>query len=703
MPRRSAIAFGDLYTAEGEQTQVVAETITEAAAACGFATTQRSHSDVTSIDLNQTSPWYVILARALPQRLRWDLWVDNKTTLVRLDQWTQPWYRSATAAICVANAVLFWWSWSMAISMAGIRAFLGLGGLFACIGLTFYGWRLAAAGSLVVARMREDIHSRLRLQAVQLEHRPELSRSRLARSTRRYLLFIALTAAVVLVAGDDPLGPLMRSSALLLIIPLLLVVLALLGLVRASQRRPGFDSRFAAALPGLSGLLLALFILIGQAPGHLTAQLDDEAWTAMFGARDLLQDTPPSALNVTAPSGKVTTRAKLAGAVATLTLLFSVSVLSPILCWGIGLLAMWNSLRWMDLCLEHGRRLSEGERLSTVRQAVSGSGFLGHFRLILLTVWVVCAIINTWGVAALFRAGTVAAFGTPEEWTSRHRDTAGAYAHSIKYVLGLPPDSMAAEFVGRAFWCIWAFVVAGALVASVLSWAWTRRRTYQQLLRNTQTAPSVLVCVAEEIRRFMGPRAVIPRIAVLPSRQPGAASFEFGLFRRRQFIAVTTGALDLLDGREMCALISHEVAHLELGHCRRHRALQLLGRVTFVGDSFVGTLEHSFGYELAADRMAVEKLGIGPGVLRECLQKIRTASMIGRLEEGSELGGISAAGGVFSTPKTKRTLIRAIRLWAHFYTADTLFAYWHPTIEDRLRAIDSIQPTRSSVRDSPEP
>lgn len=684
------IKFGDIYTAEGAEPRLLVDALAVSAPPRGFAVSQRSDAGVVSVELAQVSPWYVVLLRALPQRLRCDVWVEGETTFLRLDRWTLPWYRSATVALCIVAAALFWVSWHAALAMDGSRAaYLGIGGLFVCMGMAFLCWRLSAAGAGCIARLREDLHAHLRNHGVLLEHRPELSRSRLARSARRYLVFVVVVAAGAVIARDDALGPVLRADALLVIVPLVLVAVLLCGIVRASIRRPGFDSRVTTVLPGLSGMFLALFVLIAQLPGHLLAQFDDEAWTAMFIARDLLAETPPSVLTVTTPSGNVTARAELARAVSGVQWLTSVTLLFPLFCWGIGLLGMWSSLRSVDLCYAQGHRLKEWGRLLTVRQATSGAGFLGLFRVMLLTVWMVCAGINTSCAIALFRAGATAAYGVPRGWTSGHQDVAGACAHALKYSIGLSPDSVSAEVASRVFWCLWTAVVLAALVASGLSWVWTRHRAYRHLLERSRAAPVVLARTAREIGELVGRRVVRPWVAVLPLRSPAAASFEFGLIRRRQMVAVTEGALDLLDESELRALLAHEIGHLALGHCRTHAVLQLLGRLTFVGDSFVGALEHSFGYELAADRMAVERLGVGSSALRSCLQKICAVSTFGRLPEQLDQG-LPVDGGRFGMPPSGRfTLRRSLRLWFRFYTADTLLAYWHPTIEDRLRALDS--------------
>jgi Zn-dependent protease with chaperone function len=163
-------------------------------------------------------------------------------------------------------------------------------------------------------------------------------------------------------------------------------------------------------------------------------------------------------------------------------------------------------------------------------------------------------------------------------------------------------------------------------------------------------------------------------------------------------VELSERTIDILDTAEVEALIAHEFAHHICGHCRKHNLLQVLGRLTLVGDGFVGTLEDSFGNELEADRTAVTRLCIKPEVLRECLAKMHVDAVLQHSRASESVGGLALhAVGAQEPPAWALTvaapsglvasLKRRCAAWLMLYTSEAEIAYWHPATDERIAAL----------------
>ncbi|CAG0986098.1 hypothetical protein PHYC_02032 [Phycisphaerales bacterium] len=700
--KHKSVDFGDVFDAGRADPGALERTVQAVMVAEGFLVSRTTVAEgVIQVDGEQKAPRSRIVLEALPQRLRWTIRRSDAGGTLHFDRWCESWYRVFCAGLCAIAATLTQTSFFVATRLDGGIAIVGGVGLFVGMSLLFVAWRACSAGTGRVERLLESLHTSLRREGIRLDHRPEASNNRLYRTAWRFMIYLLTTSSLLVVAALAS-SPALKSSPKWLVPAFLLLgglaVILMLTLLK-STRKPGFEQRLRVTLPGVSGLLLVVFFLAAQFPGHVVAALDSESWYAMFAARDLLESAPLAATTVTGPNGKPVDVQELRSAVTTVKFMITAGLLVTPMVWGLGLLCLYPTLKSLDLILRHSRRLADAADLVTARKAMSGEGFIQRFRFNLISIWFLAALANLWGGTALVRAGWNAAFGQPGGWTQHGGDIAGATGLALNFALHQPLHSLVGAVASRLFWASWAFLLVCLVAASIFDWYLKRHRVLR-LLR----ACSKLGGAAPEHSAAWAPIASILHeaahsihLAVVRSEYPTAAAHQFGVFRRERFVAISTKTCEILDQEEMRALLSHECAHLLLGHCWRHNACQLAGRLTLAGDAFVGALEGSYGYELAADRAAVGRFRADGAALARCLQKLRAVAVMTRWQRTSGAQGLGVLGR-FCTASPQRPgrgtwvgrLRDAVRLWARLYSGDSEFAYWHPAIDRRITALSAL-------------
>jgi Zn-dependent protease with chaperone function len=248
--------------------------------------------------------------------------------------------------------------------------------------------------------------------------------------------------------------------------------------------------------------------------------------------------------------------------------------------------------------------------------------------------------------------------------------------------------------VARIFWIAAGFLALTLLCGSIGSllrrWFmdWRSLKVCADLVTpslNTIMRNAVLVD-----KRVAGTRCVVKRVAEMRSY-----ATLLGIGGRSRFIVVTAPVVERLAASDLHALVAHECAHHLNGDCQRHNVLQLFGRLTLLGDAFVGVLENSFGYELAADRTAVTTLHADPLALRDALRQMSAASIGAFAGSSRDAAGLTAIGitSIVLMPESSRFFARWLaraRLWLALYTSDTEITYWHPAIEERGRCLEAL-------------
>ncbi len=327
------------------------------------------------------------------------------------------------------------------------------------------------------------------------------------------------------------------------------------------------------------------------------------------------------------------------------------------------------------------------------RSAASGAGFLGRFKSAFLAAWILSALLIGVGLVVLTRLGASCfTFGYPERLLTDPTGPVDATANMINFLAGLGPASWIGPSLSRFFFVGWTAALLLPVALVLLSFFRSRIRNGRRLARlSARSTPGVELLEAA-VTRFNERVGLSVELAVSKDVQPVAAAHATGMLTRRRFVEVSKRCLEILDGDELEALVAHEMAHHLCGHCTKHNLMQWLGRWTYVGGTFVGALEDSFGFELEADRAAIAKLGVRPGVLKTCLMKMRADAVVQQLQ--LRTGGISlvamnqGAGRPTSEMRRWKTRFQA---WVELYRSDTAVAYWHPSIGDRINALEASE------------
>ncbi len=691
--------FGDVYVASEADPQLVAVTLGRTLEDAGFGVSLTvGEAGFTAVAATQRAPWHLVVWKALPQEMLWEIAPNERGVTVRFDRWYFPWYRRLVLCSSAVTAALFWTGSILVLSPdRAIRPSCVI--LMAALAMAFLAWRWCAAGSRLIESLRLRAYAELRIHGIALDHAPLSSNSRWERNARRYVGFFAGVCALPTAAALSTGLSFAKHPWLTLLVGIAATLIGVcMVVVFRSGRWRGFEPRLLPALPGLAAMAVLFICLGSQVPMLIAATKSPTFWEKAFDVRDSVARVSPS-VQVLLPPGQAPVDLTEWRDVWSVThAMMVVSVLSVPLLWGIAGVCAYSSLRSLELVISHARRLQQAPDLETIRMAVSGAGFLPRYRGIVIAIWLLFSVLSIGLLGRLIQSGFLAVWGQPEGWTTGGDDIAAVTAHAIKLSFGMPADSVAAEVLSRSMWAWWAvlaLVALGASVCSLLARRQRARATLRRLTISPQTITDNLQRTARELAAIVN--MPVPRVVVAHDPTPHAAAHEFGTMER--FLVITTGCLDALTAEERRAVLAHECAHFLKGHCRIHYLLQIAGRLTFVGDTFVGTLEQSFGYELEADRSAIEDFGVNPGALDTCLRKLRDLATLQRLYPGGLRAASERPMSLTPAPSAGSTwrLADAGRLWLKLFASDTQFAYWHPAVNHRVEAIRRMQPTSRTV------
>lgn len=137
-----------------------------------------------------------------------------------------------------------------------------------------------------------------------------------------------------------------------------------------------------------------------------------------------------------------------------------------------------------------------------------------------------------------------------------------AFVNNVKTAVLLGALFGLIVFVG-SFWGYQGMVVGGilALLMNVGAWYFSDRIAVAAMRGrqvDSRTAPG-LVAMVERLAERAG--LPVPRVYICPHQAPNA--FATGRNPRNAAVAVTEGALQLLDQRELQGVIAHELAHIK--------------------------------------------------------------------------------------------------------------------------------------------
>ena len=167
----------------------------------------------------------------------------------------------------------------------------------------------------------------------------------------------------------------------------------------------------------------------------------------------------------------------------------------------------------------------------------------------------------------------------------------------------------------------------------------------------------------------------------------------------RSVIEVSRGATELLDQRELVAVVAHELGHVRQG-LWRVATLKLLSMLAMFPNYYLTLCVDWARREIEADRFALATTG-DPKALRRALIKLSTAQVSAlNVSVDRHRSGIGR--------RLLRTAATAIRTkWlemtssVRFFFGDGLLGYVHPYLSERLTAIgahvaDAVQSSDST-------
>ncbi|RJP60111.1 MAG: hypothetical protein C4541_04915 [Candidatus Auribacter fodinae] len=194
-----------------------------------------------------------------------------------------------------------------------------------------------------------------------------------------------------------------------------------------------------------------------------------------------------------------------------------------------------------------------------------------------------------------------------------------------------------------------------------------------------------------------------PVIILNETSTPIAKAHYIAFSHFKMAIEISTGYIDYLNSDELDAVLGHEMVHCLKKHCLLNYFLRLIGRLTFVGDGFVWMLQDSFGYEVQADRLAVELFGVKPRALKDSLGQYHIAKMLddenkfktatGISIESNEIGSDHGNTEYFNIRQLtlKKRLRYGLKLFIQQYIGIAYTGDWHPSMDYRVAMLDTME------------
>lgn len=624
---------------------------------------------------------------------------------MRFDRWCTNWFRGLTSILAIASA----WLWIVGVAdllrwsneITELSWGMILRPIIAFIFIALLNRMVLCSGGGAIVRLVESIREELKQQGGQIEDNHGVC---IERTTIWGPLYIAgfIGAGIVAFAMSgvsvaDVIGNLspQRSTLLAGAVTLLVMMLAAIAAGVLSVRRVGSDDRFAAVGPALFTMLAVMFLWSSQLSVLLLGNSTMEIWKPIFEVREYL-DSGAETFAVT--GGETITRERgqfgMRQARLFLWLIVGASALA--------LLAALASLTFSFVTVDRlgciHRRLRGDVRSSSRRITTSGRGFLRGFRAAYSVIWIGYGVLFFIGLVSLVNIGWRGASG-PLQVTSP-KDPVGVVngvVNSVSLLGHFPQDAPLMSFACRAVLIGWGVLILVLLLLSVGSYVWPRssysrnNRLLSEVDSQSSGERALLPMVADLADRV---GCVPPHIVVTPADYPWASAANHGFGKRGPRLTISRGCIDLLDHDELKALLAHELSHIFCGHNRRHEYLHLLGRIMFVDSGFVGALENSYEYEIEADKTAVKRFGIRPEDLKRCLQKMQVSTAMFVLKKRvsgalafASMEAVLDSDTVSTRKSWTQTLRRGFRAWLLLYTSDGAISYWHPSIEDRIKAL----------------
>ncbi len=703
------MAWTRRFLVEGADADVVVPIIDASLSRTGYSVrTYRLANNMHRTHAIQTARWLHVMTQGLSQQITWTVVPEENNRLaLEFDHRNFWWYTTLVVLLAVPAG----WLWYI-----GFHELVHLGDDLDNLSLRAAIYTpLGVASMLVLARMvtrgsspnvdMDAIRADLRASGMLLDEVSGPFRDRKLIGLGLLLGFVALLS--ILAVADLEFGQ-DTSSMTLATISMIAILLIMLGAaisaITISVRHLGSDDRFGALAPTMLTMISVLFFLASYLPLSVLGATDEGFWGLVFEVRRHV-DMDRSSVIIHGIGSLDRTDAIYFETRLQMLLVLAFAV--TVGCWLIAAVFFVFSVQSPEVVRNACARGRRDISTSSARSTASGQGYLRSFRFAFGIVWLGFSVvvmmlygIVLWsavvGYPAIQLVGETCGTGQSIDSTGR----------AIAYFLKLDGPSSSANLVGIL---IWSFPLGGIpyLVAvSVVDLQKCRQRTFRRLHRSSgASTPAPRENSAISLVRSIskGAGVLMPKICMVESDQAFARAHSFGLIDQQSIIEISTTAQNSLNGKELEAILAHEVAHFISGHCHRHVVLQYLGRFTLVGGSFAGAFENSFAYELEADKIAVQQLQISPRTMIDALVKIQIlSSLAGEAPEEHP----SAGGQHGSPPRTGalgKRLARwreVVRFWIAMYRFEDTASYWYPSLRERIDVLWRLEHDRASSGDA---
>lgn len=684
---------GRRFRVSASNPEAVSDIIAEVSRTYGFDVSVNDQPDgKLHIQAINQSFWLRIILFRMLQRVDWRITPDSAgdTITLQYDRRWFMWFRVMVGVIGVPIAIAWYQgfmllfennvdpshaSWIHSIApWVGIITML----LFSLLVLTY-------SDSI---QYQEKIRRCLREHGLLLDTLPNAWLDRITITALFFLAYGGMATVPVFLNMQYPNMDRLNNAQILTFIIVVLFLTLLMGALGAlfiGVRRLGADERFAALMPSTNGMLAILFFLGGQMGVQVARTVNIDTWKSLHNLHAASESAAdPSVIARYTESLSVKTRDVLAKLQKLPSLSFGALAGTWMLSLGFIVLSIRSTRVTQQIC----RRIQTDIPVTSITAAASASGYLLWFRIFHIIMWVSYVILSIIGMILLFMLGVDALIGLWSYANLTEQVNSSSFSLFISYAFTSQPSRIGIH----CFFVAWAMVIPAMMMYSVINLILQvrRRQTYQRQLEHisVQSTDHALVSMVHDLKTLAD--HLQPIIVISNDPKPLAQAHGTVLSSDEASIEVSYRIIEILETQELKALLAHELAHHVCGHCRKHELMKWLGRFTLVGDTFVGALEDSFGYEMEADRVAVTRFRIPPQDLRNALLKMQVAILLSPAESSSDEKQVET--GKTITCRTMFGRLRdSIRTWLALYKGDPPLSYWHPSFNDRLLLLEEYE------------
>jgi Zn-dependent protease with chaperone function len=653
--------------------------------------------------VTQTAGWWQTLWPRLPQRTEWTLWHAQGRLCIGVDRRYWRWYFVLILALVAAVIAL----WCVALAVVpedsaneyGLRAFVGFCFLVVSLALLALTWSMVAGPGLERnTALWHIIRERLESEGGGVDAvRGGMSNRMLVKT-----LFFAVLVGFLLTTFFIRMGYTdLPVEGLAFLVCLVGFAMLLMAAAVSLLLKRGFSDRSQPVICGIAGYVAFLAFAIIPVPWAAATYKADSLASVIANTQKALDIVDGVAETGGSPyRDSLEARIRAAAVLRTLKYGSWMITCGTIVIAVLSCAVFSSGLHYALHSASGSTRMRRGGPSDAIRTAASGKGFIVLYRVVFIGIWILGAALLLASTCWLVPCWVRAAAGTVLVDDRAGMERAVDFSIiSASVMTGVRPDDRQIQLVVRAAWIVHGLALLFLAGLSLGEMIWRRRHAHKILMKGPMLAAPEYA-KAEAVLKRLPAGGKRPLVALAESDSMDARSYIHGLFWRTQIVVVSTRCLAELDDEELKALLAHELGHFKAKHHSVYTLLQVLARLTFVGDSFANALTNSWGCETTADLIAVSDLGASESALRGCLLKMENIN-------GAEVvpsGGAEGLGVVGFTAEEFRELVTVLsssrpmslkqrlktswQLFFRQYTGGTGVGYWHPPAGHRIAAME---------------